>query len=134
MKKILILLLALTMIASFVYAGGQPEEQMSSEPTITGAYAPGQTETAYAYVHGRYVGMAKVMTDDNGDLTAYLVEAFLPHYLAGVKLEGDWHEDNTVTFDSHGPAYAAKYRQVDGRRLPRPLYSEARRERPGTTT
>lgn len=104
------LLLALTMIASFVYAGGQPEEEMSSEPMITGAYAPGQTETAYAYTHGGYVGMATVMTDDNGDLTAVLDEAFLPHTLALVDIEAaEWNEDNTVVYESHGPKNAAKY-------------------------
>ena len=111
MKKILMLLLALTMIASFVYAGGQPEEEMSSEPMITGAYAPGQTETAYAYTHGGYVGMAKVMTDDNGDLTAVIDEAFLPHTLGLVDIEAaEWNEDNTTVYVSRGSdKFVAKY-------------------------
>jgi hypothetical protein len=113
MKKILVLLLMITMAISISSCSGKKDD-MSSEPMITGVYVPGQTETAYAYVHGGYVGMAKVTTDDNGDLTVFLDEAFLPHVTAGVELGGDWTEDNTVTFDSHGPAYAAKYVEYNG--------------------
>lgn len=114
MKKILVLLIALSAFV-FISCGGQKEE-ISTEPAITGAYVPGQTETAYAYVHGGYVGMAKVMTDDNGDLTASLDEAFLPHILAQVDMEAaEWTEDNTVVFDSHGPKSVAKYVEYKGK-------------------
>ena len=115
MKKILVLLLVLAMIASFASCGGQKDD-MSIESMVTGAYVPGQTESAYAYVHGGYVGMAKVMTDDNGDLTVSLDETFLPHTLAMVDMEAaEWTEDNTVEFDSHGPAFAAKYVEYNGK-------------------
>lgn len=115
MKRILILLLALTMVSSFIYSGGKKDE-VSSEPMVTGAYVPGQTETAYGYTHGGYVGMAKVKTDDNGDLTVSLDEAFLPHVLAQVDVEAaEWSEDNTVVFDSHGPKNVAKYVEYNGK-------------------
>lgn len=115
MKKFLVLLLVVTMAASFVYAVGQKEE-MSSEPMISGAYVPGQTETAYAYTHGGYVGMAKVMTDDNGDLSVMLDETFLPHTLAIVDIEApEWTENNTTQYLSRGSVgYVAKYVEYNG--------------------
>lgn len=116
MKKILVALLLLSMVTSFAFAGGQKEET-SSEPMITGAYVPGQTETAYGFTHGGYVGMAKVMTDDNGDITAELDEAFLPHTLAIVDIESaEWTEDNTTSYVSRGNVgYVAKYAGYNGK-------------------
>jgi hypothetical protein len=105
MKKILFALLIVTIIAATAFCEGKREE-----PATTGAYAPNQTATAYIYIHGGYVGKAVVKTDSNGDITVSLDEAFLPHTLAGVDIEAaEWDEDNTVLFDSHGDAYAAKY-------------------------
>jgi len=120
MKKIFLLLCIVTFTASFIYGGGQKEEMaaepISSEPMITGAYVPGQTETAYAYVHGGYVGMAKVKTDANGDLSVELDEAFLPHILAQVDMDAaEWTEENTVVFESHGPKHVAKYVEYNGK-------------------
>lgn len=105
MKKILFVLLIVTIIAATAFCEGKREE-----PATTGAYAPNQTATAYSYIHGGYVGQAVVKTDSNGDITVSLDEAFLPHVLASVDIEAaEWNEDNTVMFDSHGDVYAAKY-------------------------
>ena len=102
-------MIALLIMISVSCANGE-KEGSSSESMITGAYVPGQSETAYGYTHGGYVGMAKVITDDNGDLSVMLDEAFLPHTLALVDIEAaEWTEENTITYESHGPKSAAKY-------------------------
>ena len=109
MKKIIIFLLSILVIASFIGCGSGTKEN-SEAAGITGVYAPNQTTTAYSYIHGGYVGRAIAKTDANGDISVSFDEAFLPHVLAGVDIEAaEWNEDNTVLFDSHGDAYAAKY-------------------------
>jgi hypothetical protein len=113
MKKFLFILLAITLIVIVTGCGTKAEEEV---PGISGVYAPGQTATAYSYIHGGYVGRAIVKTDENGDISVSLDEAFLPHVLAGVDIESaEWNEDNTILFDSHGDAYAAKYIEYNGK-------------------
>lgn len=115
MKKTIVALLLIASVL-LVSCGGQKEEMASDEPMITGAYAPGQTETAYGFTHGGYIGMAKVMTDDNGDLSVEIDEAFLPHTLAIVSLEDEkWNEDNTVTYVGRRPTTVAKYVGYNGK-------------------
>jgi len=107
MKKFLFLLLTIVIIIGLAGCGTKKVEENTG---ISGAYAPNQSTTAYSYIHGGYVGRAEVKTDGNGDMSVSFDEAFLPHVLAGVDIEAaEWNEDNTVLFDSHGDAYAAKY-------------------------
>ncbi len=107
MKKILLLFLTIAIIAGFAGCGAKAAEE---ETGITGPYAPNQSATAYSYIHGGYVGRAEVKTNENGDISVSLDEAFLPHVLASVDIEAaEWNKDNTVMFDSHGDVYAAKY-------------------------
>lgn len=115
MKRLMILVIAITIGFALVSCSAQKEDK-SSEMMIAGAYVPGQTEMAYGYTHGGYVGMAKVTVDDMGELMVSLDEAFLPHTLAMVDIEADeWTESNTIEFDSHGPVYAAKYIEYNGK-------------------
>ncbi len=74
-------------------------------------YAPNQSVEAYDYVHGGYVGQATVTTNEEGDMSVTLDEAFLPHTLAHVDMEADeWTEDNTVTYVVRGETnHVAKY-------------------------
>jgi hypothetical protein len=110
MKKILIILMSIIIIASFVACGSKSSDSQESTDELTGVYAPNQTATAYSYIHGGYIGRAIAKTDANGDITVSLDEAFLPHVLATIDIEAaEWTEDNTVLFDSHGDTYAAKY-------------------------
>lgn len=112
-KTVFLALLIASMV--FVSCSGQKEE-MNEGPAITGAYVPGQVETAYGYTHGGYVGMAKVMTNDNGDLKVELDETFLPHTLAIVDIESDdWNEDNTVAYTGRRTTYVAKYVSYNGK-------------------
>lgn len=86
------------------------------EPVAPTGYAPNQTSEAYAYVHGGYVGQAVVTTDAEGNISAELDEAFLPHTLAGVDMESeDWTEENTVSFIQRGDEVrVAKFVSYDG--------------------
>ena len=113
MKKILVFLLAVAIIAGFSGCGAKAAEEDSG---ITGAYAPNQSTTAYSYIHGGYVGKAEVKTNGNGNISVSFDEAFLPHVLASVDIEAaEWNEDNTILFDSHGDVYAAKYIEYNGK-------------------
>lgn len=107
MKKFILLLLAIVIIAGFTGCDSRVAEENTD---TTGPYAPNQKTTAYSYIHGGYIGRAEVKTNENGDISVYFDEAFLPHVLAGVDIEAaDWNKDNTVLFDNHGDTYAAKY-------------------------
>lgn len=95
-------------MTSFVGCGSKTVEPVDTH--ISGNYAPGQTATAYSYIHGGYVGRAIVKTNDNGDISVVFDEAFLPHVLASVDIDSDdWNAENTVLFDNHGDVYTAKY-------------------------
>ncbi|SIQ20808.1 hypothetical protein SAMN05920897_10573 [Alkalispirochaeta americana] len=72
-------------------------------PPPPAGFAPGQRSEAYAYVHGGYVGMAVVTTDDKGALSAHIDEAFLPHTLAIVDIDSDqWTRENTLSYQVRG--------------------------------
>ncbi|MFW5737380.1 MAG: hypothetical protein ACOCYX_00570, partial [Spirochaetota bacterium] len=45
-------------------------------------FVPDQSVEAYAYVHGGYVGQVVATTDDEGEFSVTIDEAFLPHTLA----------------------------------------------------
>lgn len=108
MKKHLFLLLTIVILVSLTGCGTKTAEPDNTG--VSGNYAPGQTATAYSYIHGGYVGRAIVKSDDKGDISVTFDEAFLPHVLASVDIESDdWNTDNTVMFDSHGDVYVAKY-------------------------
>ena len=110
MKKILVFLLAIIIIAGFAGCSGKSSEVSGEDSGITCAYAPNQSTIAYSYIHGGYVGRAEVKTNENGDISVSFDEAFLPHVLASVDIEAaEWTENNTIMFDSHGDVYAAKY-------------------------
>jgi hypothetical protein len=87
----------------------------SDEGEVSGPYLPDQRAEAYAYTHGGYVGKAVVAVGADGSLSVDIDEAFLPHTLALVDIEGgDWSEANTVSYMSHGNEYhAAKYVQYN---------------------
>lgn len=57
-----------------------------------------------------------VQSTEDGNLEVTLDEAFLPHTLAVVDMEsGDWNEDNTVSYTSHGSEnFVAQYVEYDG--------------------
>lgn len=113
MKKSFIAVLLIASLA-IMSCGGQKEEMNDS--AVAGPYVPGQSETAYGFTHGDYIGMAKVMTTDEGFLTVSFDEAFLPVTLATVSLDDPmWNEDNTVMYVGHGPAYAARYVEYNGK-------------------
>lgn len=107
MKNIQLLLILLTIILAF----------FGCVDSSRGTYLPNQTSTGYAYVHGGYVGMAEAKTDDKGNLTVYLDDAFLPHTIAIVDMESaDWNESNTVGYTNRGKtSYFAKYVEYDGK-------------------
>ncbi|MFW6291223.1 MAG: hypothetical protein ACOC7V_02770 [Spirochaetota bacterium] len=66
-------------------------------------FVPDQSVEAYAYVHGGYVGQVVATTDDEGEFSVTIDEAFLPHTLAIVDIEADeWNEDNTVFYVQRG--------------------------------
>ncbi|TVR54630.1 MAG: hypothetical protein EA426_16770 [Spirochaetaceae bacterium] len=90
--------------------------QADPPPAPTG-FVPNQGAVAYNYVHGGYVGVAKVTTNAEGAITVILDEAFLPHTLAAVDIESaDWTEDNTVFYEVRGNKnYVAKYVAYNGR-------------------
>ncbi|GEM_PF-1383076 len=69
-----------------------------------------QTVEAYGFVHGGYVGQVTIVVT-NGELDVEINEAFLPHSLAVVTLEGDWNETNTLTI---GTSSYALYIMYDG--------------------
>lgn len=87
-----------------------------SDEAAVGGFAPNQESVAYAYTHGGYVGRAVVTTDAEGNLSAELNEAFLPHTLAEVDIESaDWNEENTATYISREePVYVARHISYDG--------------------
>ncbi|MFW5807334.1 MAG: hypothetical protein ACOCWU_06670 [Spirochaetota bacterium] len=109
MRTLLSVLIAAIVVVALASCGGE-------EPAAPTGYAPDQTSEAYAYVHGGYVGKAVVETDGEGELSATLDEAFLPHTLAVVDLESDeWNEDNTVYYMQRGnEVRVAKYVSYDG--------------------
>ncbi|MFP4638042.1 MAG: hypothetical protein ACLFM6_06320 [Spirochaetaceae bacterium] len=109
MRTVLSVLIAAIVVVALASCGGE-------EPAAPTGYAPDQTSEAYAYVHGGYVGKAVVETDGEGELSATLDEAFLPHTLAVVDLESDeWNEDNTVYYMQRGnEVRVAKYVSYDG--------------------
>jgi len=110
MKTLISTLLAVIVLLAFVSCGGKEE---AAAPT---GYAAGQTVEAYDYVHGGYVGKAVVESTEDGNFEVTLDEAFLPHTLAVVDMEsGDWNEDNTVSYTSHGSEnFVAQYVEYDG--------------------
>ncbi|MDA3938950.1 MAG: hypothetical protein PF693_06540 [Spirochaetia bacterium] len=111
MKKYLLLLLSIAIIAGLAACGAKTASDNDAKSMVTGPYSPNQSETAYAYVHAGYVGKAEVKVDNTGKLTVFLDDAFLPHVLAAVDLEAtDWNADNTMGYMSHGhEAFVAKY-------------------------
>lgn len=111
MKKILVLLLAIVIIAGFTGCTGKSTEVSNEGSEITGNYGPDQTVIVYDYVHGGYVGKAEIKTDAEGNLNVYIDEAFLPHTLAIVDIEAsEWNADNTTGFISRGnEKFVAKY-------------------------
>lgn len=104
MRSYIFTLAALILASALVACGGPA-------PSAPTGYAPDQTVRAYAYVHGGYVGEAIVTTDAEGNLSAQLDEAFLPHTLAIVDIDdAQWNEDNTVFYRGRsGPIYVAKH-------------------------
>ena len=105
MRKTMVIAVVAILLVSLVGCGGD------SDDAAVGGYQANQTAEAYAYTHGGYVGRAIVTVDGEGNLTAELDEAFLPHSLAGVDIEAaEWTEDNTVTFVQRGDTvYVAKF-------------------------
>jgi hypothetical protein len=96
MRTIITLLFAALVAIALIGCGGE-------EPAAPTGYAPNQSVEAFAYVHGGYVGKAEVTTDDEGNMSANVNEAFLPHSLAIVDIESDeWNEENTVTYVVRG--------------------------------
>jgi hypothetical protein len=110
MRKTIVLGIALVLLVSLMGCGGD------SDDAAVGGYAPNQEAVAYAYTHGGYVGRAIVTVDAEGDMTAELDEAFLPHTLAEVDMEsGEWTNDNTVFFIQRGEEVrVAKFISYDG--------------------
>lgn len=104
MRTITTLLIAAALSFALIGCGGE-------EPAAPTGYAPNQSVTDFAYVHGGYVGRADVTTDAEGAITANLDEAFLPHSLAIVDIESDeWTEDNTATYVIRGDTvHVARY-------------------------
>lgn len=103
------MLIIVAALAAFALIGcGGTEPAPVAAPT---GFAPNQSVEAYAYTHGGYVGMAMVTTDAEGNISATLDEAFLPHTMAEVDLEAaEWNEDNTVFYISRGDEVrVAKY-------------------------
>ncbi|MCF7913919.1 MAG: hypothetical protein K9L66_01995, partial [Spirochaetaceae bacterium] len=105
MRTVIYTLMSVLVLFALVGCGGTEE---AAAPT---GYAPGQTVEAYDYVHGGYVGKAEVSSTEDGNFEVTLNEAFLPHILAEVDVEaGDWNDNNTVTYTSHGDqSHVAKY-------------------------
>lgn len=79
-------------------------------------FAPNQSETAYMYTHGGYVGKAEVTVDGSGKLDVYIDDAFLPHVLSAVEIDDpQWNYDNTISFISHGEEeFASLFVEYDG--------------------
>ena len=100
MKRVLLVLFLL----GIAFAG------ISAKPAVEDTYVPSQTEAAYGYTHGGYVGMAKITVNADGALDVEIDEAFLPHTLGIVNIESDeWNEDNTTSYLSRGnTVYVAK--------------------------
>lgn len=110
MRTFLTILVAAFAVIGLVGCGGQ------EEPVAPTGFAPNQTVEAYGYTHGGYVGRAIVSTDAEGNISAEIDEAFLPHTLAQVDFEAaEWTEENTVTFIQRGEVNrVAKWISYDG--------------------
>lgn len=115
MKRCLLILLSIAIIAGLAGCGAKTTDD--SDSMVTGPYAPSQSVTAYAYVHGGYVGKADVKIDGTGNLTVVLDEAFLPHILAIVDTKtSEWTPDNTMGYMSHGhETFVSKYVEYNGK-------------------
>ncbi len=97
MRKVVLLLTVAVAAIALIAAGAGTEIEQATP------FAPGQTVEAYAYVHGGYIGQVVITTDDAGEISATLDEAFMPHTLAIVDMDSDdWNEDNTVYYVQRG--------------------------------